>query len=171
MKNNTKKIFSMFFICAVVFIFSSIVNSETQLSQNSIVCENDKNVENLIWLTNKSRIENGVHPLEINKRLVRAAEAKIDSMFEFQYFGHDSPEGESPFVFVEAVNYYYDFAGENLVMGFVCAETVQQSLMESHGHRENILSEDFDEIGVSIGQGLLNGEEVVLIVYFFGSVR
>lgn len=160
----------MLFVCVMIIVFFSVVGNESRLYyQEVITCKESRSVENIIELTNKSRIKNGVHPLTESERLTRAAEAKVNDMFGSQYFDHDSPDGNSPFVFVEAVGYSYRYAGENLVKNFVCAEIAQQALMNSPGHRENILNEEFDEIGVSIKQGILDGRKTILTVYFFGT--
>ena len=171
MKNNTERIVSAFFVCVMVAVIFWAVDNERQPRQDIIVCEESRSVENIIELTNRSRLENGVHPLVESEKLTKAAEAKADAMFEFQYFDHNSPEGESPFVFVRAVGYNYSNAGENLVMDFACAETAQQGLMDSPSHRRNILNEKFREIGVSIKHGILDGEETIFTVYFFGASK
>jgi uncharacterized protein YkwD len=172
MKNNVERIIGILFVCVMIIVFFSVVGNESRLYyQEVITCKESRSVENIIELTNRSRIENGVHPLTESEKLTRAAEAKVNDMFGSQYFNHDSPNGDSSFVFVEAAGYSYRYAGENLVRNFVCAETAQQALMNSPSHRKNILNEEFDEIGVSIEQGILDGKKTILTVYFFGTTE
>jgi hypothetical protein len=86
-----------------------------------------------------------------------------------QYFEHISPEGLQPWFFAEKEGYAYKNFGENLAEGFFNAESMHESWMKSSGHRDNILSEEFEEIGVAILSFEQNGLESFLVVQHFGT--
>jgi hypothetical protein len=61
------------------------------------------------------------------------------------------------------------YAGENLARGFTTANDVVNAWMASPGHRENMLSKNYSDIGFSIRSGMLSGDDTVLVVEEFGS--
>jgi len=123
----------------------------------------------IIELVNDSRHEFGLPPLARNEKLSRSALAKAQDMERKQYFEHISPEGLQPWFFAEKQDYRYKNFGENLAEGFFSSESVHESWMKSSGHRNNILSEDFKEIGVAIISFKQNGLKSFLIVQHFGT--
>ncbi len=64
--------------------------------------------------------------------------------------------------------YQYEFAGENLAKNFIFSQAVVDAWMASPSHRENILRNDYTEVGYAIVNGVLNGEETTLVVQMFG---
>jgi uncharacterized protein YkwD len=99
---------------------------------------------------NRQRAAFGLAPLRINSRLEAAADDRITDMFGKNYFGHVSPEGIQPWNWVEQRGYDYREVGENLAVGYPSADAVVNGWMHSPGHRANVLSRKFDEVGVSI---------------------
>lgn len=124
---------------------------------------------NIINLTNAERLRYGLVQLRSNSSLSSAALAKANNMMELQYWNHYGPNGESPWDFIKATGYSYIYAGENLAKGFKSAEGVHEAWMASPTHRENILSGNYNEIGVAVISGRLLGEDVVLVVQMFGN--
>ncbi|MDX1584412.1 MAG: CAP domain-containing protein [Thermoanaerobaculia bacterium] len=106
---------------------------------------------------NRHRIDNGLDPLRGDDRLHQAAEDRLDDMFELGYWAHESPEGNSPFVWLKRRTYRYRAAGENLAVGYETASILVRSWMESQGHRANILSPDFEHVGVASMPGGVTG--------------
>lgn len=127
--------------------------------------------DRMVELTNGSRSEAGLGTLTINERLERAARMKADDMLFNQYFEHTSPEGVTPWFWFEKAGYEYIYAAENLAIDFVTAEGAHKALMESTGHRENILGSNYKEIGIAVVSGEFEGKDTVLIVEEFGSQR
>ena len=129
----------------------------------------DINTERMIRLTNESRVEAGVAPLSVNEKLMLAADKKADDMFRLQYFEHNSPSGVNPWYFIRSSGYKYRYAEENIAMDFITSDGVQKALMENPTHKRNILNERYNEIGVAVKSGTMNGKKTILIVYHFGS--
>lgn len=118
--------------------------------------------------TNEERAAAGLAAYQENNLLNAAAALKLEDMFGRQYFAHVSPDGEGPAYFVKKVGYAYVVIGENLALGnFEDDADLVQAWMESPGHRENILHERFEEMGVAVGRGVFEGREVWLAVQEF----
>lgn len=125
--------------------------------------------EGVIYWTNVQRKNYGLLPLKENEFLNQSAELKLNDMFKKQYFAHTSPEGIELKDLVKKVGYEFILIGENLAMGnFKNDENLVLAWMESEGHRENILNEKYQEIGVAVGQGIFEGKKVWIAVQHFG---
>ncbi|MBI4080322.1 MAG: hypothetical protein HY430_00965 [Candidatus Levybacteria bacterium] len=125
--------------------------------------------EELLLLTNQKRQENGLQPLIMNQQLSIAASHKAQDMFLKNYWAHNAPEGTTPWVFVKGAGYEYLYAGENLARGFTNSADVISAWMNSPGHRDNMLSPNYKEIGFAIQTGTLTGDDTVLVVEMLGS--
>ena len=125
--------------------------------------------EGIIEWTNKQREKYGLVPLKENQLLDKSALAKVEDMFENQYFSHYSPSGEGVSDLAKKFGYDFLLIGENLAMGnFSSDEDLVLAWMESPGHRENILNEKYQEIGVAVKKGTFEGKEVWIAVQHFG---
>lgn len=125
----------------------------------------------LVDYTNVDRTNDKKAPLQINPLLTKAAELKAKDMASRSYFSHEGPDGEAPWVWFDKVNYKYVYAGENLALNFFESSEVNQAWMNSLKHRENILGENFTDIGVGLARGKFEGRDSVFIVQFFGSTK
>ncbi|MGB9743260.1 MAG: CAP domain-containing protein [Minisyncoccales bacterium] len=125
--------------------------------------------EEIIKLTNFERIKLGLPSYQENQILNKMAQAKVEDMFKYQYFTHESPTGEGIEDLANQFGYKFLKIGENLAMGdFQSEEELVKSWLNSPGHRENILNTAYQEIGVAVQKGILNGETVWLAVQHFG---
>lgn len=132
------------------------------------VLASDITPDRVVELVNGSRVNGGLRALRVDDRLTLAAQMKLDDMFEKGYFSHTSPDGTTPWVWVEKSGYDYTHAGENLAIHFVSAEKEHEAWMKSPTHRRNILSDEYADIGVAVGQGTLEGVKTTVAVQFFG---
>lgn len=101
-------------------------------------------------LVNADRVRHGLHPLDWNSEVAEVALAHSQDMQEQNYFSHESPEGLSPFDRMREAGLTYVRAGENIAHGQASPILAEQGLMNSEGHRNNILSPDFEELGVGV---------------------
>ncbi len=113
-----------------------------------------KSVEaQVIDLVNQERAKHGLHPLKANWELARVARYKSKDMLQNNYFSHTSPTYGSPFTMMRNFGISYRTAGENIAAGQTTAQAVMKAWMNSDGHRKNILSRNFKEIGVGYAKG------------------
>ncbi|MDN5346507.1 MAG: hypothetical protein PWP65_71 [Clostridia bacterium] len=106
----------------------------------------------MIDLVNAERVKAGLKPLQVDMRLVVTARAKSRDMVVNNYFGHQSSTLGSPFDQMRKAGIAYRYAGENLA-GAPSVTSAHKSLMNSPGHRANILNPNFTHIGIGIVSG------------------
>lgn len=112
-----------------------------------------KALENeVIRLTNAQRAKHGLQPLQANWELSRVARYKSQDMVNKNYFSHNSPTYGSPFRMMENFGLRFSAAGENIAMGQQSAQQVVNAWMNSPGHRSNILSSTYNQIGVGLAK-------------------
>ncbi len=109
--------------------------------------------EQVVKLVNEERAKVGVKPLKSNWEVARVARYKSQDMIDKNYFSHTSPTYGSPFTMLKNFGISYKTAGENIAAGQATPEAVVKSWMNSEGHRKNILSSSFTEIGVGYVKG------------------
>lgn len=110
----------------------------------------------MLQLVNAERAAAGLKPLAPDPELTEVARKHSADMFSRGYFAHDTPEGRDPFDRMRESGVRFQTAGENLAL----APTVQVAhtgLMNSPGHRANILQKDFGRVGIGIMDGGIRG--------------
>ncbi len=103
----------------------------------------------LFDLVNEERTQRGVGALAWDERLVPVSRAHSEEMFKLKYFSHDSPVAGSPFERIRGAGIIYSRAGENLAYA-QSVVAAHRALMDSPGHRENILRPEFTRIGIGV---------------------
>ena len=106
-------------------------------------------VEQAIFdLINAERAKNKLAPLTWDDDLAAVARAYSKDMRERRYFSHISPEGETPADRMRGAGIPFRYAGENLAKGFVTPESVIAAWMASPTHKQVILGEKAEHVGV-----------------------
>lgn len=105
---------------------------------------------------NDQRTQAGLSALEANGCVIYVAYLRSQDMAASNYFSHTSPSGETAFSLMDSNAVRYGWAGENLARdNYPDDQTVAVSigdLMASQGHRDNILSTNYTEIGVGFAE-------------------
>jgi hypothetical protein len=104
-------------------------------------------IQGLLKSTNAARAANGVAPLKLNSKLDASAQAKANDMVARDYWSHNTPNGDPPWVFIEAQGYTYQKLGENLATGFNNEQATIDGWMASPSHRDNLLDSAFIDVG------------------------
>ncbi len=125
----------------------------------------------VIELTNQKRIAGGQLPLKENKALDEAAAAKAADMIGRSYWAHNAPDGTEPWNFILNSGYSYLHAGENLARDFSNPQDVVEAWMNSPSHKANLLSSKYQDIGIAVIDGKINGVETTLVVQMFGTLQ
>ena len=84
--------------------------------------------------------------------MTKLARAHSNDMFVRGYFAHNTPEGKNPFDRMKEARISYLAAGENLALAQTL-EIAHTGLMNSPGHRANILNPAFGRLGIGIMDG------------------
>jgi len=104
----------------------------------------------VVRLVNVERSRAGLQPLKINWELSRVARYKSADMANKGYFSHTSPTYGTPFQMMENFGLRFTAAGENIAYGQRTPAEVMRDWMNSPGHRSNIMSGSYNEIGVGL---------------------
>lgn len=104
--------------------------------------------QEVVRLVNAERASYGLPALSIRADLCQYARVKSQDMHDSGYFSHTSPNYGSPFDMMKSFGITYSHAGENIAMGYSTPEAVVSAWMNSEGHRANILSASYTELGV-----------------------
>ena len=136
----------------------------------SPVFASEINAENVIRYVNEARSKEGLSALATSEKLTAVATAKVNDMVTNHYFAHTSPAGLTPWHWFETVGYDYKYAGENLAINFITAEDEQKAWMNSPTHRKNIMNVNYQEIGVAVAAGEVNGTMGIIAVQEFGTL-
>ena len=108
--------------------------------------------QKMLKLVNAERIKAGLKPLQTDIKLIRLARLKAQDMITKNYFAHTSPTYGSPFDMMKGAGVTYYYAGENLA-GAPSVDIAHTNLMNSPGHRANILNANFNKIGLGVISG------------------
>lgn len=119
-------------------------------------------------LTNAERLENNLPELRESEVLNRAAQLKAEDMARKGYFAHTSPEGITPWYWLNVVGYSYSYAGENLAVHFIDSQDVTEAWMNSPTHRANIVHGAYTEVGTGVAVGMYEGYETVFVAQVYG---
>ncbi len=103
----------------------------------------------MLQLVNQERERHGLASLTLDPLLQTAARDHCQEMFELGYFGHDSPVTGSPSDRLDSLGAEYIVTGENLAYA-PDVDVAHQGLMDSTGHRANILSSQYRRIGIGV---------------------
>ncbi len=101
----------------------------------------------LLEETNQQRTTNGKTVLALNSKLNQAAQAKANDMATRNYWSHNTPEGNEPWIFINQVGYVYKQAGENLAYGFDNSNGTVNGWMNSPTHKANLLENTYADVG------------------------
>lgn len=160
---------SVVFYILLIISFQLFMSLYKRINPNVLGFATDISVDKILTLVNQKRTEVNLRPLSISNELNTAATSKGNDMFGKDYWAHVSPTGTTPWVFINSAGYEYIYAGENLARNFNTAEEVVEAWMNSPTHRANILKSEYNDIGLAVINGKLNGEDTTLVVQEFGT--
>lgn len=109
--------------------------------------------QEILNLVNQERANVGADPLRINEQLDQAADLHSQDQANMNVMTHKGSNGSEIGTRAQDVGYQYSAAGENVAAGYPDAEAVMAGWMGSSGHRNNILSDGFEELGVGYSVG------------------
>lgn len=154
---------------AIYLLNQSIISSLTMLKPGILGYSSEITTQKVLSQTNSERQKNGLSPLTYNAVLSQSAVAKASDMFASNYWAHNSPSGKTPWDFFKSAGYQYSVAGENLAKDFYDTDGLMRAWMNSPTHRDNIINSKYQEIGVAVVNGVLNGVKTTLVVQHFGT--
>ncbi|HWO74334.1 MAG TPA: CAP domain-containing protein [Bacillus sp. (in: firmicutes)] len=132
-----------------------VIDEQLEQSKNAFYASPSQELKEgfeyqLFDLTNATRVNHNLPILTWDDHVRETARDHSLDMAENQYFSHTNLEGESPFDRMEEDSIRFMTAGENLAFGQFSSIFAHEGLMNSLGHRENILQESYEYLGVGV---------------------
>ncbi|WP_026486158.1 CAP domain-containing protein [Caldanaerobius polysaccharolyticus] len=124
------------------------INNSTQ-QQMPAAYEISQEEQQLIGYINAERTKNGLNKLIANPKLSMIAHLKAEDMLKNNYFSHVSPTYGSPWDMMKKFGIIYNMAGENIAKN-ANVYKAHIALMNSPGHRANILNNSYTDVGVGV---------------------
>jgi len=113
--------------------------------------EVERGMEQQIFdITNVMRNIHGVSVLEWEQSAQSVAYSHSIDMAINDYFSHTSLNGDGLKERLDAKDVFYITAGENIAAGYIDALSAMEGWLNSEGHREALLSEDYTHLGVGV---------------------
>jgi uncharacterized protein YkwD len=122
----------------------------------------------LVQAINGVRAANGVAPLQVDVRLVHAAQGQDSYLASAGKLDHSGADGSSVQTRAGRAGYHGSMVGENLAAGMGPAATVR-AWMSDAGHRANLLEPHYHLVGVAVMTGTLGGGSAPFVTADFGS--
>ncbi len=110
----------------------------------------------MLGLINEERAKQNLPPLQADSAMAAVAREHSEDMFTRGYFSHISPEGQTPDERIREHHIGFIVAGENLALAQTLS-IAHTGLMNSPGHRANILQRSFGRVGIGIIDGGIYG--------------
>lgn len=110
----------------------------------------DAYAQEVLTLTNAQREAAGLNPLSVDPVLTEMAMLRAKELKES--YSHTRPSGENCKTVFEEFETDLRFWGENAAKGNRTPEAVVEAWMDSQGHRENLLREGAECLGVGVWQ-------------------
>lgn len=150
-------------------LFGGVLPNSRQPQPATLAYASEMSRSVLLSGTNSQRTSNGLSALSINSKLNSSAQAKAQDMVNKDYWAHNSPNGDAPWVFFDAAGYIYTKAGENLAYGFTTSSDTIVGWMNSPSHRANILDSGYTEVGfgfVNSADFVGDGNQTVVVAHY-----
>ncbi|MGL5755084.1 MAG: CAP-associated domain-containing protein [Paraclostridium sp.] len=134
-------------------IIDKVVENRTQHIYPKYSEELKKSFEmQTIDLINSVRDKSGLKRLKLSEKASISSLKHSENMKNENFFDHINKKNETPFDRMKKEHISYSLAGENIAAGQINAIYAHEALMNSLGHRKNILG-DYDNIGVGVSFG------------------
>ncbi len=121
----------------------------------------------LYELINEERKKAGLEPLARDLRLEEIARSHCRDMVQNNFVGHVSPTTGGPAERLKAAGIEARYFGENVCQGYHSAEDLHRGLMESPGHRLNIINSRFTHVGIGVEIRDSDNDKAFLVTELF----
>ena len=159
------------YLPAIVILVSSLILSGIRLPSKNDVLAYATNISSntLLSYTNEQRKNYNRGELTLNSQLSSAAQSKANDMVARNYWSHNTPDGQEPWIFIQNTGYEYQKAGENLAYGFMDSGSTVTGWMNSETHKDNLLDESFTDVGFGFANSSnyqSNGPETIVVAMY-----
>jgi len=171
-RKRTVAILSALFLIVWISCFITLlVQQVSSRSENQKLEDNVRNLKIENDNLKEERSAAGLNPLKLNLLLVESATLKVQDMRKKNYWAHNTPDGQEPWIFFNQAGYSYYRAGENLAKDYRTGWFVIEGWMNSPSHKENILNPNYTEVGFGrdVIYSVNSADSTNLLVAHYGS--
>lgn len=172
-KNNHRaellKPWTLILLIALYLLNQSILKTLSIVKPGVLGYSSEITTQKVFVHTNQEREKLGLPAYHFNSTLSISAQKKAQDMFKNDYWAHNSPQGKTPWEFFDEAGYQYSVAGENLAKDFSNTDSMMKAWMNSPTHKANIVNDKYQEIGIAVVDGVLDGLKTTLVVQHFGT--
>lgn len=118
------------------------------IADESVISEGSR--KQIFDITNIIRSRHQLPPLVGDDKLSEIASSHSRDMFETKEFSHVSETTGDLTDRLEAGEVFFQQAGENIAAHYADAPAVMEGWLNSKGHRETLLTEEFTHIGIGV---------------------
>jgi hypothetical protein len=127
-----------------------------------------------LQLINETRAKAGAKPLTFDGELLDSSDAHSAWMDRTDTFSHTGVNGSSAGARMSSAGYGWQAWGENIAyssgpLNEATVEKLHSMLVNSPGHYANIVNGRFEEVGIGLKAGTINGHNVVFVTENFGT--
>ncbi|WP_033828743.1 CAP domain-containing protein [Bacillus andreraoultii] len=137
-------------VSAIQIISETLENEKTEIYANASTELMEGLELQLFDLTNAERVKHGLSTLSWDQHVQITARNHSDDMAKNAYFSHTNLDGQDPFQRMKEDNISFILAGENLAYGQFSSIFAHEGLLNSSGHRKNILEQDYEYLGIGV---------------------
>ncbi len=106
--------------------------------------------QQILSITNMLRKRHGVEEVKWDENTSEVAYLHSKDMKENNYFSHESPSEGSLISRLSKQDIQYQMAGENIAAQYVDGIAASEGWLNSKGHRDTLLNEEFTHLGVGV---------------------
>ncbi|WP_204953540.1 CAP-associated domain-containing protein [Metabacillus crassostreae] len=106
----------------------------------------------ILAITNMLRLRHNAQPLKWHDETANVAFSHSQDMKVNNYFSHESPTEGSLVDRLAQLNIKYEMAGENIAAQYVDGIAASEGWLNSKGHRETMLNDDFTHLGIGVDE-------------------
>ena len=151
-KGERPEVRTKLYIAALVFLAFILLGPVIAVGSN----ERPTLIAELLREVNIHRELGGKPPLRLDNRLTAAAQKHAKNMSEIFFFDHLSPDGRGVVERVTEEGYPWGVIAENIGAGLSSPKSMVKAWMNSQDHRDNLLSGEFNDVGIGYSQPLKN---------------
>ncbi|WP_121661297.1 CAP domain-containing protein [Metabacillus litoralis] len=106
--------------------------------------------QQILSITNMLRARHGLSAVQWHEDTSKVAFLHSKDMKENEYFSHESPTEGTLVNRLAQLDIKYQMAGENIAAQYVDAIAASEGWLNSKGHRDTMLNEEFTHLGVGV---------------------
>lgn len=106
----------------------------------------------ILSITNIMRVRHHVPAVKWDEETSKVAFLHSEDMKKNNYFSHETPSGETLVDRLGEQNIKYEMAGENIAAHYVDGIAASEGWLNSKGHRDTMLNEEFTHLGVGVDE-------------------